>query len=94
MSKPGGMSKAPSKDHTPSKHIKRVTGGWIEIRRETLRRTPRTILKDPEEDPREGLVPSKPYNPEEEVDPEEKDPKDKKDDDLEYAPEDYSRDDE
>ena len=88
MSRPGCKSKAPSKDHTPSKHIKRVTGGWIEIRRETLRRTPRTILKDPEEDPEEDLVPSKPYNPEEE------DPEDKRDDDPEYEPGEYSEDDE
>ena len=93
MSRPGGKSKAPSKDHTPSKRIKRVTGGWIEIRKETPRRTLRTILKDPDEDPEEDLVPSKPYNPEEEVDPEDMDPNDKKDDDSEYTPGDYSGDD-
>ena len=88
MLSPGGKSKAPSKDHTPSKRIKRVTGGWIEILKETLRSIPRTILKDPEEEPEEDLVPSKPYNPEEE------DPEDKQDNDPEYEPGEYSEDDE
>ena len=93
MSKPGGMSKAPSKDHTPNKRIKWVTGGRSEYSEGESEEDPEEDPEEvPEEDPEEDLVPSQPYNPDEK-DPEEEDPEDKPEDDPEYEPGEYSEDD-